>query len=313
MDVRIKVALGLKEWLDDHVQWLWRERGGKTCVDLGVDMHDSQASLQDTLETLGWPPEVASSLSRSAHILTYERAATVFHAGEPADLLYVIIGGEVKLYYGDAEGERLLVAICRRGELLGSMDLELVAGDDHEVTQLFSAEAMSRCKIAIITKTRAAAALHDLGASEILALVQRTNRDWVRFCSRFLAFLMMDVRSRLAYAISEVAETFGIDDPRGRLIPLRLSHEDFGELVGASRPMVSKHLKEMARAGIFYKQNGRYILSTSEQSTTTHKGALRALAALPGGARVSDNHGAGRKRPRPQRPSRSDHLTAAAV
>jgi CRP/FNR family transcriptional regulator len=276
-------------------------------------MHDSQASLQDALEALGWPSEVAYNLSRSAHFLTYERAATIFHAGEPADLLYVIVGGEVKLYYGDPEGERLLVAICRRGELLGSMDLELAAADEHEAMQMFTAEAMSRCKLAIITKTRAVAAIRDLGASDVLALAQRTNRDWVRFCSRFLAFLMMDVRSRLAYAISEVAETFGIEDPRGRLIPLRLSHEDFGELVGASRPMVSKHLKEMARAGIFYKQNGRYILSTTEQPVTTHNGTLPALAALPGGARVGDGRGLGRKGPRPQRPSRTDHLTAAAV
>ena len=275
-------------------------------------MHDSQASLQDALENLGWPREVAYGLSRSAHILTYERGATVFHAGEPADLLYVIISGEVKLYYGDAQGERLLVAICRRGELLGSMDLELAAGDEDEATQLFTAESMSRCKLAIITKTRATAAIRDLGAADILALVQRTNRDWTRFCSRFLAFLMMDVRSRLAYAISEVADTFGIEDPRGRLIPLRLSHEDFGELVGASRPMVSKHLKEMARAGIFYKQNGRYILSTTEPATA-HTGTLRALAALPGGARVAEGNGLGRKAPRSQRPSRSDHLTAAAV
>jgi CRP-like cAMP-binding protein len=285
---------------------------GEICVELGVDMHDSHASLQDALETLGWPPEVSCNLSSSAHFLSYERGAAVFHAGEPADLLYVIVSGEVKLYYGDAEGARLLVGICRRGEILGSMDLELAAGDEQEITQLFTAEAMSRCKLAIITKTRAVAAIRDLGAPDVLSLVQRTNRDWVRFCSRFLAFLMMDVRSRLAFAIAEVAETFGIDDPRGRLIPLRLSHEDFGELVGASRPMVSKHLKEMARAGIFYKQNGRYILSTTEQAPTRHKGTLPTLAALPVGARVGDGHRFGRKAPRPQ-PSRGDHLTAAAV
>ena len=276
-------------------------------------MHDSQASLQSALESLGWPHEAAFDLSRSAHILTYEKAATVFHAGEPADLLYVIVGGEVKLYYGDAQGERLLVAICRRGELLGSMDLELATGADNEATQLFTAEALSRCKLAIITKARAVAAVRDLSAAEVLTLVQRVNRDWARFCSRFLAFLMMDVRSRLAYAISEVAETFGIADPRGKLIPLRLSHEDFGELVGASRPMVSKHLKELARAGVFYKQNGRYILSHADHPAMTHTGNLRTLSAVPADVEVRDAGPFNRRGLRQQRPPRRDPVTAAAV
>jgi CRP/FNR family cyclic AMP-dependent transcriptional regulator len=275
---------------------------------MGAKMHDSQASLQNALESFGWPSEVAFNLARSAHILSYEKGATIFHAGEPADLLYVIIGGEVKLYYGDKEGERLLVAICRRGELLGSMDLDLTTNGEHEATQLFTAEALSRCKLAIITKSRAVATVRGLEAPEILALVQRVNRDWARLCSRFLAFLMMDVRSRLAYAIAEVADTFGIADPRGRLIPLRLSHEDFGELVGASRPMVSKHLKDLARAGIFYKQNGRYILSTSERPAGFYKGTSAAFPALTGTA-VAGARGLGRKGTRPPRA----HLTAAAV
>jgi CRP-like cAMP-binding protein len=275
-------------------------------------MHDSRASLQNALGSLGWPNEVAIDLSRNAHVVTYERAATVFHAGEPADLLYVILGGEVKLYYGDAAGERLLVGICRRGELLGSMDLEPTPTGGDEAMQLFTAEALSRTKLAIITKARATSAVRGLGAADILAIVQRVNRDWARFCSRFLAFLMMDVRSRLGYVISEVAETFGIDDPRGRLIPLRLSHEDFGELVGASRPMVSKHLKELAKAGIFYKQNGRYILSNAE-CPAERIGDRQRLSPRPHHVDVVDAGPFTRSQPKPQRPSRRDQVTAVAL
>ncbi|HVO25010.1 MAG TPA: Crp/Fnr family transcriptional regulator [Candidatus Margulisiibacteriota bacterium] len=276
-------------------------------------MHESQASLHDALESLGWPGGVAFDLARSAHLVTFEKGAPIFHAGEPADLLYVIVSGEVKLYYGDAEGERLLVAICRRGELLGSMDLDLAASHESEPAQMFSAQALSRCKLAIITKARAAAAVRDLAAHEILTLVQRVNRDWARFCSRFLAFLMMDVRSRLAYAITEVAETFGIADPRGKLIPLRLSHEDFGELVGASRPMVSKHLKELAKAGLFYKQNGRYILSGADQRTATRAGKLRTLSAVSRSVQVGDTGPFPTNVTTARRAARRDQVAAAAV
>jgi hypothetical protein len=49
-------------------------------------------------------------------------------------------------------------------------------------------------------------------------------------------------------AISEIAESFGLPNARCCLTTLRLSHEDFAALVGASRPMVSKGAHRAARA-----------------------------------------------------------------
>ena len=225
-------------------------------------MDVTHASLQSVLEELDWPADVAATLAASAHMIAYERGAAIFHAGEPADLLYVLLSGEVKLYYGNREGERILVGIVRRGQLLAGMDVGAAAGsDDEPPNQLFTAEALSRCTVAIITRARVAAAAQQLDAGAILKLVRHTNAESERVSARLLAFLLMDVRHRLAYAIEEVAASFGIDDPRGKLIPLRLSHADFGEMVGASRPMVSKHMKEFERAGLFYKRAGRYILA----------------------------------------------------
>jgi len=225
-------------------------------------MDASLASLQDVLERFDWPADVAATLAASAHVIGYERGASIFHAGEPADLLYVLLSGEVKLYYGNRDGARLLVGIARRGQLLGGMDVDAAArSDDEHPNQFFGAQALSRCTVAIITRARVAAAARQLDTGAVLKLVHRTKADSERLSARMLAFLLMNVRSRLTYAINEVAASFGIDDPRGKLIPLRLSHEDFGEMVGASRPMVSKHLKEFARAGVFYKQDGRYILA----------------------------------------------------
>lgn len=241
-------------------------------------MQDRISLLNNSLESLGLHSELAHKLASNAHVLAYDKGAIIFHAGESADLLYIILSGEVKLYYGNAEGERLLVAICGRGQLLGSLDGDVVVGRRSESLQLFTAQALSQCRIAILTKARATAAMQDLSAAATLALLQRIDRGWARFSSRFLAFMMMDVHARLIHAITHLADKFGIPDPRGKLIPLRLSHEDFGELVGASRPMVSKHLKELANKRIFYKQDGRYILSDRAASVKKVAGSPRALS-----------------------------------
>jgi CRP/FNR family cyclic AMP-dependent transcriptional regulator len=211
------------------------------------------------VDRLSWPYETATEIAKDAHIGSYDRDGRIFHSGESSDLCYVLLSGAIKVYYDNATGERMLVTILQSGGLFGFGELD--ATDGREPRQIFTAQALTRCKVAIITRARVTRALRSLSAPEILPIVQRSNEQWVRLCNRFLDFLTMTVRSRLTYAIKEISETFGIEDARGRLISLKLTHEDFADLVGASRPMVSKHLKDLARSGVFSKVGGRYILA----------------------------------------------------
>jgi CRP/FNR family cyclic AMP-dependent transcriptional regulator len=208
----------------------------------------------------GLPADAATEVAQCAHMISYDKNATVFHAGEVTDLLYVLLSGEVRLYYGTPTGDRLLVTIIRGGQLFGTTDFQATDASPGQHEQLFTAQTLSRCKVAILSRTRVARLLHELPASELVRIVQAVDARWVTLCCRLLTFLTQDVRSRLAYSIREIAKVFGIPDARGKLIGLRLSHEDFAELIGASRPMVSKHLKELAEGGIFVKENGRYIV-----------------------------------------------------
>jgi CRP-like cAMP-binding protein len=223
---------------------------------------DIRDTVAEVLRDLHWPEQPAADLAASAHVITYEKGSSIFHAGEPADLLYVLLSGEVKLYYANVDGDRLLVDIARSRQALGYLQLHVPEAD--EATQKFSAEALSRCIVALITRTRIASTARSLPAKAITQMVQHLSVEWARVSERALRYLTMDVRGRLVVAIEDIAERFGIADARGTLIPLRLSHEDFGELIGASRPMVSKHLKELADAGVFFKANGRYVLARRE-------------------------------------------------
>lgn len=231
-------------------------------------MDHEDSALQSHLAQMEWPANVIGHLASRAHVVTYEPGATIFHAGESADLLYVLLRGEVKLYYGTDDGERLLVTIARPGELLGFPDLtsDSAAGT---AGQIFTAEALSPSRVALIAKTHVVRVAQALDAAELIQVLQRANMAWAHLSRRALEFLTMDIRSRLARVIEEIADGFGIHDARGRLIRLRLSHEDFGEFVGASRPMVSKHLKDFATAGIFFKDRGKYVLARPD--------ALRSL------------------------------------
>ena len=248
-------------------------------------MGDEHTALQSHLAQMEWPADVVGDLARRAHVVTYDPGATVFHAGESADLLYVLLRGEVKLYYGTGDGDRLLVTIARPGELLGFPDLVSDAAtggaDAGAVGQIFTAEALSSSCIALIAKTHVVRAAQALEPAQLMQVLQRANAGWTHLSRRALEFLTMDIRSRLACVIEEVADGFGIPDARGRLIRLRLSHEDFGELVGASRPMVSKHLKDFATAGIFFKDRGKYVLAKADALRSLHPSTCRPPLSAP--------------------------------
>lgn len=265
-------------------------------------MQNGHAALITALEEFGWPARAAAELARGAHIVPYEKRSTVFHAGETADLVYVLLSGEVKLQFDADDGASLLVSIARSGQMLGVFSPDLGSSQGAKPEQLFSAHALSRCKVAIIPTARAAHALQGLPAEHLVRVLERGREQWARLCCRLLTFLTMTVRRRLTHAIEEIADSFGVADARGRLITLRLSHEDLAALVGASRPMVSKHLKELASDGVVTKQHGRYVVLQRKPGAASD-GDGAAVEGAPGNgsrsrARIGVDQPSGRERAR---------------
>src|SRR6266849_6176359 len=130
-------------------------------------MEAAHSALAGVLEDAGWPHEIAGEIARHTHVVTYERNATVFHTGEPADLLYVLLSGDVKLYFSAPDGERLLVSIARGAQILAFPELDTEEPRAVEGKQLFTAQTLSRCTVAIVTRTRVAGALAKLPGTQL--------------------------------------------------------------------------------------------------------------------------------------------------
>lgn len=241
-------------------------------------MHTKHAHLTAALERFAWPGKVAADLARTAHVVAYEKNRTIFHAGEAADLVYVLLGGEVRLQFG-SDSNGLLVGIAQRGEMLG-----VFAPDDGiaplaRSEQLFTATTLSPSSVAILPTARLAHVLRELPASQLVRVLERGRERWTHLSCRLLTYLTMTVRERLLHALGEMAATFGTGDASGRRISLRLSHDDLAALVGASRPVVSKHLKELAGQGLLSKEQGRYVLHDAAEATAALVAAPRSFAA----------------------------------
>jgi len=76
-------------------------------------------------------------------------------------------------------------------------------------------------------------------------------------CSNFMGYTLVE---RLALALLELAENFGIDDPRGLLLTVSTRHKDLAELVGASRPRVTEYLIEVERKPMIVRRDRHLII-----------------------------------------------------
>jgi Crp-like helix-turn-helix protein len=62
----------------------------------------------------------------------------------------------------------------------------------------------------------------------------------------------------------ELATKFGVKESRGTLLIPEFGHSDFAEMIGSSRPIVSRLIAEMVSAGSLI-QNGKHYIVIDEQ------------------------------------------------
>ena len=79
-----------------------------------------------------------------------------------------------------------------------------------------------------------------------------------------------DVNSKLAELLLRLATEYGVDDSRGTLVALKITHQEMANLIGSTRETVSLTLSQFKRSGLIKTDGRKVILSDRE--------GLRALA-----------------------------------
>ena len=169
---------------------------------------------------------------------TYPANTVLITEGDTTDSLYVILDGEVKVYVSDANGKEAILNLMGPGEYFG----ELALLDDSPRSA--SVVTMSPTKVMIISKSdfkRCLASNPDLAFNMIRSLTQqvRSLTDSVKNLA------LMDVYGRVAHMLLDLAK-----EKDGRqIIEQRLTHQDIASMVGSSREMVSRILKDLSTGG----------------------------------------------------------------
>ena len=177
---------------------------------------------------------LASVLSRNP----YPRDSAVIAAGDPTDALYIVISGRLKVVMSDNEGREAILAILNRGDFFGEMGLI------DQAPRSASVVTLEACELLTITRTDFMKCLQknfDLAMNVIRGLVGRLREADKKIGS----LALMDVCGRVARLLMEMAET--VDGQK--VVTTKLPKKQIAKMIGASREMVSRVMKEMETSG----------------------------------------------------------------
>lgn len=178
---------------------------------------------------------------------SYPRHSFMLRAGEKADALYIIMAGRAKVVVDDGEGREVTLTLIGPNEFFGEMSLI----DDKPRSA--SVEAVDTCEVLYISKAAFMSCLKD--NFEVAMLILRAVVGRLREADRKIASLaLMDVHGRVARLIIELAR-----EVNGNWI-VDTGSEEMARMVGASREMVSRVLKEMREAGLIRRDKRKVIV-----------------------------------------------------
>jgi CRP-like cAMP-binding protein len=218
----------------------------------------SQQKLLGRLRTLGWMSESQlAKLSTATLTRRVRRNETIFFEGEDADHVFLLLSGVAKLTFLNAS-ERILVSLVGPGEIFGVSSLLTVA------KRPFRCDAFTDCVVGIISAQDFVDAALGVRLEALSRMLDVTVGRWWSMLLRYTNFLGLALRERLAGALLEVASKFGVEDARGRLLTLKLTHSDLAELVGASRQRITEQLSEFERTGVIIRDGRRLIIVTDQ-------------------------------------------------
>ncbi len=180
----------------------------------------------------------------------YPRGTVIVAEGDSNQSLYVIVSGKVKVYLTDAEGREIILRFQGPGEYFGELALlddaprsATVIGVEPTELLVLPKAGFERCLIEHPTTA----------ISTIRALTKRvrTLTEEVR------ALALLDVYGRLSRVLTQLAE----DQDGTLVVTQRLTHQEIASMVGSSREMVTRILKELTMGGYVTVGNGSMTIN----------------------------------------------------
>ncbi|MES9883919.1 MAG: cAMP-activated global transcriptional regulator CRP [Sedimenticola sp.] len=195
-------------------------------------------------------PAFLQPLLSFCHKRRYPAKMDIIHPGDMADSLYYLEAGSVTVLIEDDEGKEIILAYLNKGDFLGEMGMFIPHSNR-----------------SVLVRTRADCTLAEISYSRLDQLFETDLKPYMKdllfalggqLTQRLLdtsqkvghlAFL--DVTGRIAGTLLELCkQPDAMTHPDG--MQIRITRQEIGRIVGCSREMAGRVLKNLQEQGLVY-------------------------------------------------------------
>ena len=177
--------------------------------------------------------------------------------GDPADEMFLIKGGRVKLTKVLEDGSEFTLDIRKAGDFVGE---NMFSEEGQYPVSAYCLEDSMTCGFNRVQFERLVLEHPNIGLQIIKNLSERIS--WLT--SRVGTMAVTNIEDRLYRVLTSVAREHGTLEPRGLVIQFPLTHEDLGFLTGAHRVSITRAMKALRSAGKIIHEGRKLILTMPE-------------------------------------------------
>ena len=176
-------------------------------------------------------------------------APPIMAGGDPTDSLYIVLSGRLKVMMSDADGKEVILSILGPGEFFGEMGL---IDDEPRSASVVTIEPCELLSIAKRDFKKCLPENFEMAMAVMRGLVQR-----LREADRKIGSLaLLDVYGRVARLLLDMAENVNGE----KVVTKRLPKQDIAKMIGASREMVSRVMKDLQTGGYIEMRGSNIVL-----------------------------------------------------
>lgn len=169
----------------------------------------------------------------------YAKNTIILSEGDNTDSLYMVCKGQVKVSIVDEYGKEVILALLGPGEYFGEMTA--MADGAARSACVVTREA---CEVMVLQKDDFRKVVKD-NPDVVIALLRKSMERLREANKKIESLALLDVYGRVARLFTNLSRPCdGV-----QVIEEKLTHQDIANMVGSSREMVSRVLKELSSGG----------------------------------------------------------------
>ncbi len=201
-----------------------------------------------------------------ARIQEFKKESMIYEPNRPADHLYLVISGRVRIYYCAYDGTQTLLRIASVEQFFGEACLMTGSVSEEHAIAMEVTQVMAWTPAEIEDRIQRDPMLG-------LALIEYCAGHNLVLQERVVGMAALKTGTRVALSLIQLADSMGKPTPEGKIRIRGLTHQSIADYAGTSREIVTSEMNRLRRSGHLSYSRGQLDIS---------KEALRELLRQEG-------------------------------